>query len=77
MLYYTTKHFCKQPFFVGNLPFFSNSSRHLKRMGEFLLTCVKGYLSNITFTEIPGYEHGELVMVYPDDFYRIFTEAVS
>ena len=38
---------------------------------------LKGYLSNITFTEIPGYEHGELVMVYPDDFYRIFTEAVS
>jgi pimeloyl-ACP methyl ester carboxylesterase len=38
---------------------------------------LKGYLSNVTFTEIPGYEHGELVMVYPDDFYRIFTATIS
>lgn len=38
---------------------------------------LKGYLSNVTFVEIPGYEHGELVMVYPDDFYRIFTATIS
>lgn len=38
---------------------------------------LKGYLSNVTFVEIPGYEHGELVMVYPDDFYRIFTATIG